>query len=231
MIPRNSSSKKWTPLPAELCQQITEVFEESFKTLSDKGSIHVDGRIYPEELLLRVGYRESNRLLQANFEVSTDFKSIKESALTQIHLAVDCAASMVQQFVDQEENLDGFPRSWSSIKIDKNVVFVQVSTVNTQLEAEADRLLGAEGDSGLLRSEDEDSTSEVYEMLGIDKTQTFESEDEAGDTRQVEFEPIGETSEVNIETLSETSKVDIDVSDNTEDLTRPSGIKSNKKIH
>src|SRR5687767_3500911 len=98
MTPRLPTSKKWTALPAELCTQIRDVFAESFAEPAARGQILVEGRIYPEELLLRVGYLEKGRLRQSNFEISLDFDANKQNALEHIHFAIDCAASMMQEF-------------------------------------------------------------------------------------------------------------------------------------
>lgn len=156
MIARLPSSKKWTALPNELCEQIRDVFSENFAQLAKRGSLVVEGRIFPEELLLRVGHLEKNRLQQSNFEVSMDFDSNKQNAMEQIHLAIDCAASMVQEYCETDFDLDPFPREWSSVKLDKKVVvFVQVSTTNTSLEAEANKLLGVAADEQLVHEEDE----------------------------------------------------------------------------
>ena len=173
MIPRHPSSKKWTALPPELCGQIREVFEESFPEAAKAGKIVVAGRIYPSELLLRVGYLENGRLRQANFEVSLDFNSAKQNALEQIHSAIDCAASMMQEYFDRDQDLEEFPVTWQPIKFDKRELFVQITTENTDLEAEADRLLGSAEDALVQGSDEaleaEEDEKAVISMLGLDK--------------------------------------------------------------
>jgi len=168
MTPRLPTSKKWTSLPTELCAQIREIFEEGFQGLAQSGNILVEGRIYPEELLLRIGHLENGRLKQANFEVSLDFNSSKQNAVERIHFAVDCAASMVQEYCDQEQDLEGFPRTWNSYKFDQQVAFLQVSTVNTSLESEADRLLGETVEDDLVHGSDDTDRKAIITMLGLE---------------------------------------------------------------
>jgi hypothetical protein len=173
MNPRLETSKKWTPLPAELCGQIKEVFAESFDQAARAGKMHVEGRIYPNELILRVGYSEKGRLTQANFEISLDFIASKQNALEQIHVAIDCAASMMQEYFDREQDISEFPRIWQELQFGDRKVFVQLTTDNTELEAEANRLLGLEDDS-LVKIDDEDTElaeneRAVISMLGLDK--------------------------------------------------------------
>lgn len=179
MIARLPTSKKWTNLPAELCEQIREVFAENFAQLAKGGSLIVEGRIYPEELVLRVGYIENGRLQQANFEVSMDFDSAKQNALEQIHLAIDCAASMMEEYCDGEFDLEPFPREWSSVKVDKKVIFIQVSTTNTSLEAEADRLLGLAEDQLVHEEDDLDFPDDDEPLPATDDDEG--SNDESGD--------------------------------------------------
>src|ERR1700677_1818331 len=102
MIPRLKSSVKWTDLPKELCAQIREVFEENFTAAAKNGRFVVSGRIYPHELCFRAGYLENGRLRQANFEVSLDFNAAKQNAFEQIQVCVDCAASMFEQYLENQ---------------------------------------------------------------------------------------------------------------------------------
>src|SRR5665213_2667718 len=121
MIPRLKTSLKWTALPAELCTQIREVFEENFGDAVKNGKIVISGQIYPNELCFRAGYLENGRLRQANFEVSMDFNAKKQNAFEQIQSCVDCAASMMQQYLEiynradedaETTGLEDFPDQW-----------------------------------------------------------------------------------------------------------------------
>ena len=61
MTPRRASSKKWTQFPQDFIDQVTSVFKETFAASLGASTLIIDGRIYPEELVLRVGIREVGR--------------------------------------------------------------------------------------------------------------------------------------------------------------------------
>ena len=153
MEPRLPFSSKWTPIPDELADQMTEIFQETFASYLKKGRIFVEGRIYLRELLLRVGYMEKGRLRQDNFEVSIEYVQDKDNMMKMIHLGVDCAASMLEQFFGQPGEVD-FPRSWKNFEVDGRQVYLQYTTVNTELESAADELLGEGATDALMRGED-----------------------------------------------------------------------------
>jgi len=154
MEPRLSSSMKWTPVPEELTEQIIDVFNKNFKAQVQSGDFHAEGRIFTKELLLRVGYKKEGEIRSYNFEVSIEFDPKKENAIKLLYTAVDCAASMMDEFFKNEE-FHEFPKSWQPHKVDKKEVFLQTSTFNKELEEEADRLLGMEKEDTLV-SEDDD---------------------------------------------------------------------------
>lgn len=141
MKPRLISSKKWTPFPKDYLQQIELAFAEAFPGQFEENKLILEGRIYPEEILLRVGYLEKGRLKQNNFEVSSPYSPAKKDALDCIHTCVDAAASLMNEFIVSEGEVD-FPTSWKDYDFGGMPIWVQYSTVNTELESEADRLLG-----------------------------------------------------------------------------------------
>ncbi|OFZ11417.1 MAG: hypothetical protein A2Z20_04885 [Bdellovibrionales bacterium RBG_16_40_8] len=162
MIARLKKSIKWTPLPPELAKQIREVFTENFAIEAKNGQFIVEGYIFPEELTVRVGYITKGQLKQANVEVSLDFNASKQNAIKSIYFAVDCAASFVQDLFERGQDLSGFPHSWKSFTMEKKKVFMQVSTVNTKLESEANSLLGDSTDT-LVHGKLDDSLTEDLE--------------------------------------------------------------------
>jgi hypothetical protein len=176
MIPRLKSSIKWTALPSELCTQIREVFEENFADATKLGRFIISGRIYPHELCFRAGYLENGRLRQANFEVSLDFNAAKQNAFEQIQVCVDCAASMMDQYLEMhknidensvEDDLDTFPHQWQENQFDGRKLFLQVSTENSDLEAEANKLLGDSADSLVVGNDPSDDEQAVISILGL----------------------------------------------------------------
>lgn len=150
MKPRLSSSKKWTAFPKEFVQQIHSAFKENFEKELKNAELIVEGRIYPQEILVRVGFLEAGRLKQANFEISVEYSQTQNEAVTRIHDAVDAAASMMLEYFEKEKNNEeelDLPLSWKEILFNNRKLYMQFSTVNSKLEAEADALLGVSEDS------------------------------------------------------------------------------------
>lgn len=151
MTPRLKTSKKWTAFPQDFVEQIREAFLETFPKEMKAGELLVEGRIYQGEILLRVGYIEKGRLQQNNFEVSIEYKH--DQAVDRIQDAIDAAASMMADYFEAEGEID-FPRAWKEYDFENQKIFCQYSTVNSKLEAEADRLLGVE-DENLVKGSDD----------------------------------------------------------------------------
>lgn len=143
MEPRNKDSKKWTAFPAEFIEQIRGVFMEAFKNSLTGTILVVEGRIYDHEIGLRVGFRQATELRQNNFEVSLDFDPSKENALEQIYRLIDVLAVVMNEYFDGKPT-STLPTFWKEIQFDGRPVFFQFSTVNTDLEAAADEILGSE---------------------------------------------------------------------------------------
>lgn len=162
MKPRLASSKKWTDFPKEFSKQIQDVFKENFAKELKSSELIVEGRIYPQEILIRIGYLEAGRLKQANFEVSVEYSQTKNDAVMRINDAVDAAASMMMDYFEKEQDTEGdvdFPLSWKEVPFNNQKLYMQFSTVNTKLEAEADAILGASED-GMIKEEETEITEE-----------------------------------------------------------------------
>ena len=142
MEPRNPNSKKWTAFPGEFVDQIKGVFAEAFKPSLSNAKLVAEGRIYSHEILLRVGFRENNELRQNNFEASMDFDPAKENALEQIYRLIDVLALTLNEYFEGKP-ASAFPTFLKEIKFEGRAVHFQFSTVNTDLEAAADEILGS----------------------------------------------------------------------------------------
>lgn len=169
MKARLESSKKWTQFPQEFNQQIREVLAENFPAQAKAGKFVVEGRIYPEEVLLRVGFVENGRLKQMNVEISMNCSPKDLDATERIMNCVDAAAATMQEYFEQDPETEvEFPTLWKEIKFDGQPLFMQTSSVNTELEGWADKLLGEAADSMVLEdlSEPEDALekSEFFEV-------------------------------------------------------------------
>lgn len=212
MEPRKKESKKWTSLPPDFSAQIKSVFEDSFKIQLKGKSLRIDGRIYPSEIMLRVGLAEKGRLKHENFEVSLDHSPEKQDTIPKIHLAVDAIASMMMDYFEKSlsktnvedaevdadadpenseaDDSEGYgstfgsdlPYSWKKINFENEPIWFQFSTENSDLEAEANKLLGldpeddslAAEDGGMIHGEDSDSADDT----GLAEDDSLGAEDE-----------------------------------------------------
>ncbi|RYZ72015.1 MAG: hypothetical protein EOP05_11460 [Proteobacteria bacterium] len=77
---RLASSTKWTEVPEDFLAKVRTVFNNQFKAEAVEGEFIADGHIYPQEIILRVGYLEKGRLKQINFEASMDLKLAEAKA-------------------------------------------------------------------------------------------------------------------------------------------------------
>lgn len=182
MQPRLKTSKKWSPLPQELVKQIQSVFSQSFQEYIKGGKIEAAGQIYPEEILIGVGFKGSTGLKQANWEISIAYSKQKDNVLKLLHLAVDAVGALFEQTFTAENDHD-FPRIWSEVDFEGRKIFVQYTTTNTELEAEADRLLGVAGkgeDVAQGEWDDDISADHIKAQLGIDPDEDL-GEDELDD--------------------------------------------------
>ncbi|MCB9026824.1 MAG: hypothetical protein H6625_10935 [Bdellovibrionaceae bacterium] len=176
MEPRLKTSKKWTHLPKELVTQVEVLLSENFPVQNKNGKFIFEGRIYPSELILRLGYLVNKSIKQDNFEVSIAYNAGKDNLVSLIHLAVDATASLFSNWAENPENIP--PRDWLEFKFENNSLYARYSTVNTQLEIEADKLLGNR-DEGLLTEEDEfdEELNHKISILGLN-----DDDDDGGQT-------------------------------------------------
>ena len=171
MEPRLTTSRKWTPLPQELITQIGTVFKQNFSAQIGKGTIKADGKIFPGEILIGVSLKQPGTLKQSGFIISIAYKQNKDNVLKILHLAIDALAALFDQFFAAENDHD-FPRVWEELDFEGRQIYIQYSTVNDELEAEADRLLGDKKSEGLIGGdwdEDDDIDAEqIKAKLGVD---------------------------------------------------------------
>jgi hypothetical protein len=148
MDPRNKSKtpaqNPWTGLPEEFSFKVLSALEKEFTERVKKGEFIVEGKIFQDEILIRIGYIESGRLRQMNFEASIDFDRDKSTALDNFYICIDCLGVWIRDSfknLDHDESLD-LPISWRATDFQGQTVFLQYSSVNSRLEQEANRLLG-----------------------------------------------------------------------------------------
>lgn len=170
MEPRRSRSAKWTNLPSDYTKQVVDALRESFRDEAKSGTFVVEGRIYADEILLSMGFLEKGRLRQTNFEISVDYKAGKEDTMKLLNLAMDVGATMLEELFASPSDAD-FPRTWQPFEVEGKILHLQFSATNTDLEKQADELLGK--DSGrLVEGEDElgeeESLESIKRRLGVD---------------------------------------------------------------
>lgn len=157
MQPRLSTSLHWTPFPQDFSDKVIQVFSENFSQQASQGEFVVDGRIYPQEILVRIGYVPKGRLRQMNFEASMEFSmspgtqaNEEQTAFKAIYACVDALGSVIEEyFASGEEEID-LPLHWQAYDFEGGIVWLQHSTVNSKLEAEADKWLEAANDKALV---------------------------------------------------------------------------------
>ncbi len=168
MNPRLKNSKKWTTFPGEYLTQVQTVFQDTFAKNLTNSKLVVEGRIYPEEILLRVGILEEGRLSQANFEVSMNYSTKTKDAVERIHDCIDAIASMMNDYFESNGETE-FPRTWQEFEFNKRPVFLQFSTVNSDLEAQADALLGQSFEDMVQEDKDsEDALARAEARIEVD---------------------------------------------------------------
>ncbi len=183
MQPRLQSSTKWTNLPPDVASQIKTVFEQNFQKELGNSQFIVEGRLYPQEILLRVGLAEPGRLQQNNFEISMDYQADDENAaLSTIHICVDVAASLLTEHFESEGTLE-IPQIWTEFPFEDHKVWLQYSTENTILEKQANEFLG-EWDDSLVQDEPDDAAFDDSEILddSNDDTETSSEDDPDDDS-------------------------------------------------
>ena len=155
MDPRLKTSTKWTAYPEELLQQIQDVVHGFFEDYDlGNGRFVINGAIYPEEILLRIGVNEPGRLQQDNFEASLEYDSKNEKALDLIHVMADFLGETWIQFLEDEPEPESLPRPWQENNFQGKKIFLRYTTVNTELERQADELLN-ESDKRLVYGDDQ----------------------------------------------------------------------------
>ncbi len=172
MNPRLKTSKKWTNFPKEYQTQIESVFSDNFKSELKNSSLTIDGRIYPNEVLLCVAFGEKKGLSRNNFIVSQNYDLKSPDVVEKIHTAIDAIASLMTDFFSNEQDSSDLPRSWQEFDFNKKPLFFMYTTENPDLEREADALLG-ESASSLVHDEDfeeEDALDLADEDQNMSKT-------------------------------------------------------------
>lgn len=164
MEPRLKSSRQWSNLPSDLLDMMMKLLAESFPGDLQKYNLIVEGRMYPEEVILRIGYNKPGDLRQENFEGSIDFKPGKEKVVDQVQTLFEATTSVLHSYF-KAPDLE-LPQQWTKYDWEPKEVFLQHSRVNSGLESQADALLGID-ESSLINQDSDLELEELKASLGL----------------------------------------------------------------
>jgi hypothetical protein len=168
MDPRLPTSRQRTKFPDELVKQMKSVFVEGFKGQLGKAVVEIDGRIYPGELMLSLGFRRANQLKQPNFQISLAYDAKKENVLKLFHTMIDAMGALFDQYFQSDDDSE-FPRYWEELDFEGKKLFVQYATDNSKLEKKANKLLGLEENEELIRNDkSQEELEDIKQKLGLD---------------------------------------------------------------
>lgn len=145
MNPKLSTSIQWTHLPSEFLEQVHASLLKLWPAIPENLSLIVEGWVFPEELVVRIGFLEKGRLTQANFEISKEI-SKKQKIMDQVEICFDAAFTSANEYLTAGESANPhvYPRIWKELTHKGNPLWFQFSTENSELEKQANQLLGAE---------------------------------------------------------------------------------------
>ena len=166
MDPRLKSSNTWSALPGDVTKMILKLLKEQFTKRVPNGVFHSEGRIYQNEVLLRIGFLSQGDIKQNNFEGSIEYKPGSEKVVDCIQHLYHATASMMETFFAQPDT--NFPEDWLEFDVEEKTVYLRHSSVNTALEAEADKLLGSE-ETALINKNSEAELEEIKASVGLSK--------------------------------------------------------------
>lgn len=170
---RVNKASKSTKLPAEFSNQISEVFNEHFKKQLGGQPVLVDTLLTASEVVVRVGYNPKGmKLQQHNFEVSLDYDQKPATNLvSSVHLAIDALANILQEHIEKP-NQD-FSPTWTAMTLEKREFFYRYTAENSELEKQANDLLGINDEESLVKLdetiEDEEQPQEALNKLGLNE--------------------------------------------------------------
>ncbi len=169
---RTNKASKSTKLPAEFSNQIIEVFNEHFKKQLQGQPVLVDSLLTGNEVVVRVGYNPKGmKLRQHNFEVSLDYDQKPATNLvSSVHLAIDALANILQEHIEKPDQ--DFSPTWTAMTLEKREFFYRYTAENSDLEKQANDLLGIDDQEPLVKIDDtvetEEQLQEALSKLGLD---------------------------------------------------------------
>lgn len=133
--PRLTESYKHVPqnLPSDLAKMIRESVYQKYTYFNNK-DVLVQGAIYPEEIILLIGYKEKDSLRQLNFECSISYNPDQDqNIIERFHSGADALDSMINEYIEARGDLE-MPSDWTEFDFEDFKVYLRFSKLNTEIE-------------------------------------------------------------------------------------------------
>lgn len=160
--PKNQHNSAFTKLPEELLETISEVFSEHFEEQAKIGKFMTFGQVHQSELVLRVGYLENATIKQVNFDTSNEASGSEAQIIASLEEMVGATKELFLDYF-KNKNFENFSYHWNPLTDSQKSgqVYYKIDMTNTELESQADALLGdgfdADDESSLIVGEMSDS--------------------------------------------------------------------------
>lgn len=150
MLPRieDSKDKKFTKIPKDLGDIFKSIladkFKEKYAAKMQNMDIFVEGRIYPEEVILMLGLGEKKSIARKNFCCSINHSVENKNTFEQLKVALDALDPMLEQAIEADFDIE-LPLQWHEFDYEEQKVYMQFNTFNFQLEDQAADFLREQG--------------------------------------------------------------------------------------
>lgn len=141
-------------------EKVQKAIEKELFQYSNNGQIILNGRIFSDEIVLSLGFLAKNSIRQVNFVVSADIEPSPEEENPPFLLTIEKGLHFLQlclldYFERKEELVEDFPKVWHKVQFNDETLFVRIDPTNSELESEANKILGLKEDT-LYNDSDED---------------------------------------------------------------------------
>lgn len=167
MLPRRQTSQKWTSFPKDKLDEIKDVFERNFDLKNYE--VISEGRIYKEELILRIGLRsKKDSFLQYNFEASVDHDGKGKKTTRLIVDMASCAGLLLKDFL--QKGHEHLPTYWYPMMNQGIKIYIQFGRSNSDLEKQADIILEEYEESSLIQGKKtQEDIDWIKKLMGVDQ--------------------------------------------------------------
>lgn len=150
ITPFDQENASFSKLPKDITEAIAEILTETFQSQSEKGTFKAQGHVYASEIVLRAGYLESGRISQINFDLSIKTSPQSQQAVKDLDELTAVAKELFVSYF-KSENLEDFSYTWKPYPTTSaKPIHYKYDGTNTNLENEADKLLGENQNESLV---------------------------------------------------------------------------------